>query len=100
MKKKVYTRSRSIYSKTQKMLDKLEDVVELCYDVLDETKDSISLPRKVQRLVNLCEMTLRKVEPTADAKDDTLGDVEGYLVDNAPACFLKEDSEDYEEWML
>lgn len=100
MKKKVYDRSRHIYDKTQKMLDKLDDVVDLCYDVLDETKDDIQLPRKVQRLVNLCETILRKVEPTTDAKDDTLGDVEMYLVDNAPACYLKEDSEDYEEWML
>lgn len=100
MKKKVYDRSRHIYNKTQKMLDKLDDVVDFCYDVLDETKDGIQLPRKVQRLVDLCEMTLTKIEPTADTKDDTLGDVEEYLVDNAPACYLKEDAEDYEEWML
>lgn len=82
------------------MLDKLEDVVAYCYDVLDETKDNIQLPRKVQRLVDLCETTLTKIEATVDAKDDTLGDVEEYLVDNAPACYLKKDSEDYEEWML
>ena len=40
------------------------------------------------------------MEPTADTKYDYLGNVEEYLVDNAPACYLKEDSEDYEEWML
>lgn len=100
MKKKIYDRSRHIYDKTQKMLDKLEDVVVYCYDVLDETQDSMPLPRKVQRLVDLCETTLRKIEPTADAKDDTPGDVEEYLVDNAPACYLKKDAEDYEEWMV
>ena len=82
------------------MLDKLDDVVTLCYKVLDETQDGMSLPRKVQRLVNLCETILRKVEPTADAKDSYLGDAEEYLVDNAPTCYLKKDAEDYEEWML
>lgn len=100
MKKKVYKRSRFIYSKTEKILDKLDDIVTLCYEVMDETQDDMPLPRKVQRLVDLCETMLRKVEPTADAKDDTLGDVEMYLVDNAPTCCLKKDSEDYEEWML
>lgn len=100
MKKKAYKRSRFVYDKTEKMLDKLDDVVTLCYEVMDETQDGMSLPRKVQRLVDLCETILRKVEPTADAKHDTLGDVEEYLVDNAPACYLKEDAEDYEEWML
>lgn len=100
MKKKVYKRSRFVYSKTEKIIDKLDDVVTLCYEVLDNTQDGMPLPRKVQRLVNLCETILRKVEPTADAKDDTLGDVEMYLVDNAPSCYLKKDAEDYEEWMV
>ena len=100
MRKKVYNRSRFVYDNTEKMLDKLDDVVTLCYKVLDETQDGMPLPRKVQRLVNLCEMTLRKVEPTADAKSAYLGDVEEYLVDNAPTCYLKEDAEDYEEWIL
>lgn len=100
MKKKVYKRSQFVYSKTEKMLDKLNDVVTLCYEVLDNTQDSMPLPRKVQRLIDLCETILRKVEPTADAKSAYLGDVEEYLVDNAPACCLKKDSEDYEEWML
>ena len=93
MKKKVYKRSRFVYSKTEKMLDKLDDIVALCYEVLDNTQDGLPLPRKVQRLVDLCETILRKVELTADAKYD-------YLVDNAPACYLKEDAKDYEEWML
>ena len=100
MKKKVYKCSRFVYSKTEKMLDKLDDVVTLCYEVLDNTQDGMPLPRKVQRLVDLCETILRKVEPTADTKYDYLGNAEEYLVDNAPACYLKEDSEDYEEWML
>ena len=100
MKKKVYKRSRFVYSETQKMLDKLDDVVTLCYSVLDNTQDGMPLPRKVQRLVDLCETMLDKIEATADAKDDTLGDVEMYLVDNAPSCYLKKDAEDYEEWML
>ena len=100
MKKKVYKRSRFVYDKTEKMLDNLDDAVTLCHEVLDNTQDGMPIPRKVQRLVDLCETILRKVEPTTDTKDDTLGDVEEYLVDNAPACYLKEDSEDYEEWIL
>lgn len=100
MKKKVYKRSRFVYDQTKKMIDKLDDVVTLCYNVLDNTQDGMPLPRKVQRLVDLCETILRKVEPTADAKSAYLGDVEEYLVDNAPTCYLKEDAEDYEEWIL
>ena len=100
MKKKVYKRSRFVCDQTKKMIDKLDDVVTLCYNVLDNTQDGMPLPRKVQRLVDLCETILRKVEPTADAKSAYLGDVEEYLVDNAPTCYLKEDAEDYEEWIL
>ena len=100
MKKKVYKRSRFVYDNTEKMLDKLDDVVTLCYTVLDNTQDGMPLPRKVQRLVDLCETILSKVESTADAKSTYLGDVKEYLVDNAPVCYLKKDAEDYEEWML
>lgn len=37
MKKKVYKHSRFVYDKTEEMIDKLDDVVTLCYEVLDNT---------------------------------------------------------------